>query len=163
MRIVEANSACFNRDAALTLQIHIIKQLILHFTIGNRIGRLEQAVCERALAVIDMGNDAEVTNEFDRVWHEAGSVELGLPAQAAGLFTRSPSFTFGSIGCADCMDPAVTRLALGFYTLAFARFRGDLASLNYIATSATRLAFCTLALIGLLSAGFRILRCSVRD
>ena len=46
-----------NRDAALALEIHRVEDLGLHLTRLQRAGHLEKSICERGLAVVDMGND----------------------------------------------------------------------------------------------------------
>ena len=51
-----------DRDAALTLKIHIVQELLLHIPVGHRARVLQQTVGQRRLAVVDMGNDAEVAD-----------------------------------------------------------------------------------------------------
>src|SRR5207249_3447586 len=41
---------------------HVVQSLIAHFALIDRAGDLEQPVRERALAVIDVGNDREVSD-----------------------------------------------------------------------------------------------------
>ena len=60
-----ANRVGFDGDAALALQIHVIQDLSLHLAAGNRAGELEQAVAQRRLAVVDVGDDGEVAEEAD--------------------------------------------------------------------------------------------------
>ena len=57
-----ASRLCLDRDAPLSLEIHVVEELILHFSLGQCVGRFEQSIGERALAVIDMRNDAEIAN-----------------------------------------------------------------------------------------------------
>ena len=52
-----------DRDATLTLQIHIVQHLVLR-AIGDRIGVVQQTVGKRTLTVIDVSNDAEVSYMF---------------------------------------------------------------------------------------------------
>jgi hypothetical protein len=54
----------FYGDAALTLQVHIIQHLRLHCLAGNGAGVLQQAVSQRAFAVVYMGYNAEITDVF---------------------------------------------------------------------------------------------------
>ncbi len=49
-------------DATLALQVHVVKDLLLEFAFGDGAGAHQQAVGERALAVVDVGNDGEVAN-----------------------------------------------------------------------------------------------------
>jgi hypothetical protein len=53
----------FDGDASLTLQVHGVKNLVGHLALGKRPGELEQAVGQRRLAMIDVGDDREVPNE----------------------------------------------------------------------------------------------------
>ena len=48
-------------DAAFALQIHRIQQLRLHIARGDGAGAVQQPVRERRLAVVNMGNDAEIS------------------------------------------------------------------------------------------------------
>ena len=49
-----------DRDAALALEVHRVEDLRFHFTRLERPRDLEKPVCERRLAVIDMGDDGEI-------------------------------------------------------------------------------------------------------
>jgi hypothetical protein len=51
-----------DRDPALTLQIHRVEQLLLHFALGNCAGKLQQPIGQRALAVVDVRDNGEVPN-----------------------------------------------------------------------------------------------------
>ncbi len=51
-------------DAALALQIHGVEHLFLHLPGRQRAGELEQTVGERALAVVDMSDNREISYEF---------------------------------------------------------------------------------------------------
>jgi len=62
--IVEADRARLDGDAALALQIHRVEELFLELALGERAGAFEQAIGERRLAVIDMRNNREITNEL---------------------------------------------------------------------------------------------------
>ena len=48
-------------DAALPFEIHAVEQLILHVPQSDRARFFEDAVGERGLAVVDMGDDAEIS------------------------------------------------------------------------------------------------------
>ena len=51
-----------DRDAALALDVHPVQVLRAHVPIGNHTGELQHPVGQRRLAVIDVGDDAEVPN-----------------------------------------------------------------------------------------------------
>ena len=52
-------------DAAFTLQIHGVKQLILLVPIGDGVGHLQKPVGKGGLSVVDMGDDTEISNMRD--------------------------------------------------------------------------------------------------
>ena len=49
-------------DAALALQVHGVQHLRLHLALGQRAGDLQQAVRQRGLAMIDVSDDAEISD-----------------------------------------------------------------------------------------------------
>ena len=49
-------------DAALALEIHRIEHLFLHLAVAEPPAQLDEAVGERRFAVINVGDDGEVTN-----------------------------------------------------------------------------------------------------
>ena len=51
-----------NRDPALALQVHIVKQLCLCITVRNSIGIFKQTIGKGTFAVVDMRYDTEITN-----------------------------------------------------------------------------------------------------
>ncbi len=68
----QANGLRLDGDAALALEVHGIEHLLGHFARGQRPRRLDQAVREGGLAVIDMGDDGEVADLVDRGIGHAG-------------------------------------------------------------------------------------------
>ena len=62
-RVVHAHGLAFNRDAALSFDIHAIEQLFGHVALRNRSREFENTVRKRRLAVVDMGDDAEISNK----------------------------------------------------------------------------------------------------
>jgi hypothetical protein len=53
-----------DRDPALALKIHRVQHLGLHLERIHCLGQLEDAVSQRRLAVVDVGDDREVANQF---------------------------------------------------------------------------------------------------
>ena len=51
-------------DAALALQIHGVKHLRLHFTRRQTAAQLDDAVCQRRFAVVDVGDNGKVADVF---------------------------------------------------------------------------------------------------
>ena len=56
----------FDGDATFALNIHTIQVLIAHISTGDHTGELEHAVSQSGLAVIDVSDDAEITDTFLR-------------------------------------------------------------------------------------------------
>ena len=59
-QVLEADGAGLDRDALLALQVHRVEDLTHHLAAFDRVGQLQEAVCERGLAVVDVGDDREV-------------------------------------------------------------------------------------------------------
>ena len=60
--VVQADRLGLDGDPALFLNVHIIKDLLAHFTRGEAAGELDQPVRQSALAMVDMGNNAEISD-----------------------------------------------------------------------------------------------------
>ena len=52
----------FDRDAALTLEIHRVEHLALHLTVREAAAAFDQTVGQRRFAVVDMGNNGKITD-----------------------------------------------------------------------------------------------------
>jgi hypothetical protein len=64
--VIEANALELDRDAPLSFDVHRIEILGSHLPRVDRAAELEQAVRQGGLAMVDMGNDAEVTDTVER-------------------------------------------------------------------------------------------------
>ena len=53
-----------DRDPPLALQVHGVQELVLFFALLDGAGAFEEAVGERGLAVIDVGDDAEIAGKL---------------------------------------------------------------------------------------------------
>jgi len=60
--MVERDRFGFDGDTARTLEVHTIEKLLFHLSSFNGASPLEESVRERALAVVDVGDDAKVSN-----------------------------------------------------------------------------------------------------
>ena len=49
-------------NAPLTLQIHVVQKLVGHIPQGNRLGLFQNPVRQGGFAVVDVGDNAEVSN-----------------------------------------------------------------------------------------------------
>ena len=56
------NGAGFDGDAALPFKLHVVQNLFLHLALFNGARKLEHAVGQRAFTMIDMCDDAKVSN-----------------------------------------------------------------------------------------------------
>ena len=63
--VVHRDRAGLDRDAALALEFHVVEQLLLHQPLLDGVRQLEHAVGQCRLAVVDVGDDAEVANAGD--------------------------------------------------------------------------------------------------
>ena len=60
--IVQLDGARLDRDAAFALDLHIVEQLFLHLAGGDALCRFQNAVGQRAFAVINMGDDRKIAD-----------------------------------------------------------------------------------------------------
>ena len=60
----DADALRFDGDAALAFDVHAVKVLVAFFAFRHQPRDLKDAVGERRLAVVDMGDDAEVADMF---------------------------------------------------------------------------------------------------
>jgi hypothetical protein len=52
----------FDRDATFAFEVHGIQDLGHHFALGEGTGMFQKAIGEGGLAVVDVGDDGEVSN-----------------------------------------------------------------------------------------------------
>ena len=60
--VEHADGLRLDGNALLPLQVHLVQHLLAHVAGGDGAGRLQEAVCQRGLAVVDMCDDAEVAD-----------------------------------------------------------------------------------------------------
>ena len=60
--IIKAHGVGLYGNAAFTLQIHGVENLVNHLAVGNRTTKLDQAISECGLAMINMGDDGEIAD-----------------------------------------------------------------------------------------------------
>ena len=80
-----AHGVGLDGDAALALEVHVVQHLVVHLAHGERAGELQQAVGERRLAVVDVGDDGEIADEASVHW-EGESIG---PALSCGVKERA--------------------------------------------------------------------------
>jgi hypothetical protein len=68
-RVIEPHRRSLDRDAALALQVHAVHELRAALAIGQRVGRVQQAIRQRRLAVVDVGDDREIADQVRRGGH----------------------------------------------------------------------------------------------
>ena len=59
--VYSTHSLGFNRNTALTLQVHIVKNLLLHLTAGEKSRLFNDTVCQCGFTMIYMGNNTKIT------------------------------------------------------------------------------------------------------
>src|SRR5260370_26651696 len=57
--VLHTHGMSLDGDATLPLQVHRIQDLLVHLPLGKRSGQLQQTVRERALPMINMGDDGK--------------------------------------------------------------------------------------------------------
>ena len=92
----QAHRLRLDRDPALFLDVHIIKDLRRHLAFGQPAGELDQPVGERRFPMIDMGDNAEIADMRERSRHraplagESAAVSKEwMPRPARGDFVQS--------------------------------------------------------------------------
>jgi hypothetical protein len=58
----EADGLALDGDPAFALDIHRIEKLVVKVPVRNDVGGLDQAIAESRLAVVDMGNNTEISD-----------------------------------------------------------------------------------------------------
>src|SRR5437870_1111642 len=82
--IIYLDRMAFNCNAAFTLQIHVIKHLVLSVLFGNRMCILKQPVSERTFAVVDVSDDTEIANIFHQGC-ECTKMKIGIGLSTVGI------------------------------------------------------------------------------
>ena len=86
-RVVQANALGLDGDAALALQVHRVEHLRAHLALAERAGKLEQAVGQRGLAVVNMRDDAKIADE---TWvHVSWLFRCGVAAVRGAPYGRA--------------------------------------------------------------------------
>ncbi len=62
-RVVEPHGLRLDGDAALALDVHRIEHLVVELALAHRAAAHQQAIGQRALAVVDMGDDREIADQ----------------------------------------------------------------------------------------------------
>ena len=63
--VVDADGLGLDGDAPLALQVHAVEHLLAHVALGDGVGHLQDAVGQRRLPVVDVGDDAEVADVIE--------------------------------------------------------------------------------------------------
>ena len=60
--IIQPYGLRLDRDATLTLNVHVVEQLFFHVALGNHAAMLDEPVSQRRLAMINVRDDREIAN-----------------------------------------------------------------------------------------------------
>ena len=82
--VIQTHGARLDGDAALTLELHGVEDLVLHLTLVHGVALLEQAVCQRGFAVVNMGDDGKIPDVV-QIGHGATSYFMNLSMAAHRL------------------------------------------------------------------------------
>ena len=86
--VLDPHRLRLDRDPALALEVHRVEHLGAHFLRVDGAGDLEDAVGQRRLAVVDVGDDREVADVVHGRAQYGGA--LGPPACSGGVITGTP-------------------------------------------------------------------------
>ena len=64
--IGQGDGVALDGDAAFPLDVHVVQHLVLKISFIADTGELDQPVGQRGFAVVDVGDDAEVSNIFHK-------------------------------------------------------------------------------------------------
>ena len=85
--VAHGHSAGFDGDAALLLDVHIIKNLIGHGALVNTVGQLQHTVGQGRLAVVDVGDDTKVADRIASHQFSSKSFQI-LQILPFSIYTR---------------------------------------------------------------------------
>ena len=85
--VVHRHGAGLDRDAPLALQVHVVEQLLVHLALADGAGVFQQPVGQRALAVVDVGDDAEVADVRKSIGHEGRSRDAEFEVESDDSLT----------------------------------------------------------------------------
>ena len=93
-RVIDRDGAGLDGDSALALEIHVVEQLLAKLALGDGARLQEELVGQRALTVIDMGDDREISDELRVNSHRTGALlkatsEAGLRHRCIRASPRS--------------------------------------------------------------------------
>ena len=74
-RVIKSDRLGLDGDAAFTLELQRIEDLVLHLAGFEAAADLDEAIRQRGFAVVDVGDDREVADAF----HQAGFDQVVLP------------------------------------------------------------------------------------
>ena len=60
--VIQTHGARLDGDAALTLELHGVEDLVLHLALFNGVALLQQPVCQRGFAVVNVGDDRKIAD-----------------------------------------------------------------------------------------------------
>src|SRR5262249_58068682 len=95
--VVQPHGLSLDGDAAFALDIHGIEHLLPaeHFTLGKAAGDLDQPVRKGRLAMVDMGDDGEITDVFNRYGGHVPHVATPRPGWKRGVIVANVVDTLG--------------------------------------------------------------------
>ena len=69
--VFHLDGVALDGDTALALQFHIVQHLVLELAFVDRLGKLQQAVGQRALTMVYMCDNAKISDMF----HKAAKIQ----------------------------------------------------------------------------------------
>ena len=60
--VLELDGPGFDGDAAFSLNVHVVEELLLHLPLGDGLGQFQHAVGQGGFPVVDVGDDREIAD-----------------------------------------------------------------------------------------------------
>ena len=87
-RVGQRRGLRLDRDAALALQVHRVQHLLAHLAVGEAAAALDEAVGQRRLAVVDVGDDRKVADVVHADVAGNGKGSRSCPRRTGGALAR---------------------------------------------------------------------------
>ena len=118
--VLHLDGVALYSDAFLALKVHIVEHLVFHLAGIDRAGKLQQAVGEGALAVVDVRNYAEIPNILHilQIYEEFSifaPMENDWKKRLGVVFSTNPDFKYeeATVAAQETLPPGKQKLIVG--------------------------------------------------
>jgi len=81
--VAQGRGLGLDRDPALALEVHRVEHLLFHFAFGKTTAIVDQAVGQRGLAMIDVGDDRKISDLLQSRYRRVKPKRTGRVGRAA--------------------------------------------------------------------------------